>query len=204
MSTFDTKGNRPINVVGIGGTMREFSSSLLGLKRALHAAEEAGATTQLLDLRTAGLPLYDPAVSLADHGPSVSHFISSTRQADVLILSTAAYHGTLAGITKNAIDFFQLLAGGDRPYLHQKVVGLVATAGGDMAAVNAINAMVHSVHSLRGTLVPLTVTIPQAWKGMNAQEGYIDPKWAERLDSLGRLVVTTAAAFVDAERPVPA
>ena len=199
MTIFVNEKNKPIQVLGIGGTMREFSTSLLGLRRALHAAEETGATTELLDLRTLDLPMYDPGTSLSDHGPGVARLVDAMRRADALLLSTAAYHGTLAGITKNAIDFFQLLAGGDRPYLHEKIVGLIATAGGDMAAVNAVNAMVHSIHSLRGTLVPLLVTIPQAWKGMNAQEEFIDPKWEERLDNLGRLVVTTAAALVREE-----
>jgi FMN reductase len=109
-----------------------------------------------------------------------------------MLWSTAGYHGTLAGVTKNAIDFFQLLSGGDRPYLQDKAVGLIATAGGDMAAVNAANAMVHAVHSLRGTLAPLLVAIPKTWSVVNPQEDFIDKKWEERLEQLGRLVVSTA------------
>jgi len=50
-----------LRVVGIGGTLREGSTSLGGLRRAL--------------------------------------------EADALILSTTSYHGTLAGVTKNALDF---------------------------------------------------------------------------------------------------
>lgn len=74
------------------------------------------------------------------------------------------YHGTLAGATKNALDFIQLMAGDEIPYLQDKVVGLIATAGGDLAGANAVAAMVHAVDTLRGTVAPLTVAIPQVWK----------------------------------------
>ena len=39
------------HVVGIGGTLRDGSIGLRSLEKALAAAGEAGATTELLDLR---------------------------------------------------------------------------------------------------------------------------------------------------------
>ncbi len=47
---------RRLKVVGVGGTLREGSSSLGALRRALAAAGEAGAQTELLDLRGLDLP----------------------------------------------------------------------------------------------------------------------------------------------------
>jgi FMN reductase len=113
--------------------------------------------------------------------------------ADALLWSTAAYHGTLAGVTKNALDFAQYLARDERPYLEDRIVGLIATAGGGMAAVNAINAMVNVVHALRGVAAPLSVPVTQSWKAFD-EEGNIRDEWvAGRLESLGRLVVEMAA-----------
>src|SRR5215208_1316189 len=60
--------DRKLHVVGIGGTLREGSTSLLALKKALRAAEEAGATTELLDLRELDLPLYEPGKPLEGCG----------------------------------------------------------------------------------------------------------------------------------------
>ena len=39
------------------------------------------------------------------------------------------YHGTVGGSFKNALDWLQLLSDRDPPYLTNKVVGLVSTAG---------------------------------------------------------------------------
>ncbi|NIM07181.1 MAG: NADPH-dependent oxidoreductase, partial [Armatimonadetes bacterium] len=68
---------------------------------------------------------------------------------------------------KNALDYLQFLA--DDGYLGNKPVGLISTSGGHMAGVNAVNAMIHAVHALRGVVVPLSVSIPQAWKVFGAE-----------------------------------
>ena len=108
---------RSLRVVGIGGTLRGGSTSLAALRRALGAAEEAGAEVELLDLRELGLPMYEPGLALEEFGENVGRFIEAVRGADALLISTAAYHGTLAGVTKNALDFTQFLARDERPYL---------------------------------------------------------------------------------------
>ena len=187
------------HVVGIGGTLRDSSTGLRALERALAAAEEAGATTELLDLRELDLPMYEPGKPLEDFGESTERLVEAMRGADAMLWSTAAYHGTLAGVTKNALDFAQFMARDEKPYLQDKVVGLVATAGGGMAAVNAINAMVNVVHALRGVAAPLSVPVTQSWKVFD-DEGYVnDEGVAGRLESLGRLVVEMAVKLGDEE-----
>ena len=44
------RGDGYLKVVGIGGTLRENSTSLGALRRALASAEDAGAEVELLDL----------------------------------------------------------------------------------------------------------------------------------------------------------
>lgn len=185
--------NGRLKVVGIGGTLREGSTSLGALRRALGAAEAAGAETELLDLRELALPFYEPGRSIEEYEPEVERFVEAVRGADALLLSTAAYHGTLAGVTKNALDFVQFLARDERPYIEDRVVGLIATAGGDLAGANAISAMVNAVHALRGTVAPLTVAVPQAWKRADESGDITDESYGGRLDRLGRLVAEMAA-----------
>ena len=87
--------------------MREDSTSLRALEEALRTAEEAGATTELLDLHELALPMYEPGRPIEEYGEGVERLVESMRDADAMIWSTAAYHGTLAGVTKNALDFAQ-------------------------------------------------------------------------------------------------
>ena len=181
-----------LKVVGIGGTLREGSSSLGALRRALDSAEDVGAEVELLDLRELALPMYEPGRPLDDYGLEVRRFVEAVREADALILSTAAYHGTLAGITKNALDFAQFLARDERPYFDGRIVGLISTAGGDQAATNANGAMINVVHALRSIVAPLMVTIPRAWRITDGDGNITDENQGGRLDQLGALVVELA------------
>jgi FMN reductase len=181
-----------LKVVGVGGTLREGSASLGALRRALAAAGEAGAETELLDLRELDLPMYEPGKALEEYGPGVGRLVEELRGADAVLISTAAYHGTLAGVTKNALDFAQFLSGGDHPYFDGKVVGLISTAGGEQAGANATGALVHVVHSLRGVVAPLMVPISKAWQRADRSGEITDELHGRRLDMLGEMVVDLA------------
>lgn len=185
----------PVRVVGIGGTLSEHSTTLWALQHALEASRAAGAVTELIDLRRYRLPMYEPDAELDDLEESVQDFVRRIKHADAFLISTAAYHGTLAGVTKNALDYLEFLSDAPRPYLHNKPVGLIATAGGDQAAVNSIAAMVHAVHSLRGFALPLSVPIHHAGKAFDADGRITDGKTANRLNQLGKMVVETAQRF---------
>lgn len=181
--------NQNVNVLALGGTLKPKSRSLGALKYALNAAKDAGATTELLDLNELDLPMFHPGKRLEEYDETVQQFIESVRHADAMLWSTAGYHGTLAGVTKNALDFLEYLSGGNRPYLDGKVIGLIAVAGGELASVNAIGAMVHVVHSLRGTVAPLLVAIPQARINFDAEGQPTHERWTNRLTMLGKQVV---------------
>lgn len=155
-------------IVGLGGTLNERSTSLFALTTALNAATRTGARTELLDLRSLELPMYVPGKPLEAYGENVGKLVTTLKGADGLLISTAAYQGTLAGVTKNALDFLEFL----RPdgYLGGKPVGLIATSGGDMDAANAANALVHAVHALRGTVVPPWSRSPGFGKGYSPRK----------------------------------
>jgi NAD(P)H-dependent FMN reductase len=65
--------------------LREGSTSLGALRRSLGAAEEAGAETELLDLRELRLPMYEPGRPLEDYGANVRGFVEAVREADALL-----------------------------------------------------------------------------------------------------------------------
>ena len=185
-------GDRRLKVAGIGGTLREGSTSLGALRWALAASEDAGAEVELLDLDELKLPMYEPQKPLREYGDNVRRLIGALREADAVLMSTAAYHGTLAGVTKNALDFTQFLGKDEHPYFEGKVVGLISTAGGEQAATNANAAMVNTVHALRGVVAPLMVGVTKAWQRTDDNGDITDDKYGGRLDDLGRLVVELA------------
>ncbi|MBV9481664.1 MAG: NAD(P)H-dependent oxidoreductase [Acidobacteria bacterium] len=179
-------------VVGLGGSLAKHSSSLAALRIALEGAAEAGARTELLDIRDLALPTYDPDNN--DPPNSVRHLCESIYGANGLIWSSPMYHGTISGSFKNALDWLQLLGDRKPPYLTDKVVGLISTAGG-VQGLQAVNTLEFVVRALRGWAVPLVMPIAQAWKAFDDQGRAQDPLLADQLHALGKEVARGSCQF---------
>jgi FMN reductase len=179
-------------VVGLGGSMSKNSNSLAALKIALEGAAEAGARTELLDIRELALPMFDPSNTKPPN--SVLKLSDAVAEADGLIWSSPMYHGTISGSFKNALDWLQLLSDRTPPYLTDKVVGLISTAGG-VQGLQAVNTMEFVVRSLRGWAVPLVMPIAQAWKAFDEQGKPVDTTLSEQLRALGREVARGSCQF---------
>src|SRR5688572_7324802 len=114
-----------VHVVGLGGTLGRSSINLWALEHALKAAEATGATVDLLSLNDLDLPMMQPDLKYPDTPDNVHRLVEAARKADAMIWSTAVYHGTLAGVTKNALDYFEYLRTDPEPYLTNKAIGLI-------------------------------------------------------------------------------
>ena len=180
-----------VKVLGIGGSLKAHSASLTVLKCALAGAAEAGAETALIEVATSALPMFSPDLEPDD---AVRALLQQVRAAHGLIWSSPLYHGTVSGSFKNALDWLELLADDDPPYLMDKVVGLIATAGGTQA-VQAINTMEYSVRALRAWSAPRVVAVEQAWRAIDAKGRVRDPALAAQLEKLGRQVAEAAGRF---------
>jgi FMN reductase len=174
-----------VRILGLGGSLGHASSSLAALKIALEAAREEGADVELVDLRELELPMY---VHETDAPAAAVRLADAFRRAQGLVWSSPLYHGSMSGAFKNALDWLELLAHDDPPYLGDRPVGLIASAGGAQA-LQGINSMELSVRALRGLTVPLVVPIARAWQIFGSDGSLKDAKVDKQLKSLGREVV---------------
>lgn len=179
-------------IVGLGGTLRPSSTSSVALQVALDTAEHLGADTELLDLFDLDLPLFRPGLPIEAFGQSAVHLVRTCAAADAILWSTSAYHGSLSGSMKNALDFLEFMAGEDRTYFDGRPIGLIATAAGEQAAVNAVNSMVSIAHALHATVASLLVPIPRVQHKIDKSGRIIDRNTIVRLEKVGRLVTEMA------------
>ena len=184
--------SKELNIVGLGGSVASNSRSRAALQAALVGAEEAGATTQLLDIHVLELPIYNPE----DHEPTATavELIEDCYAADGLLWSSPLYQGTISGALKNALDWLHLLGDRDPPYLHDKVIGLISTAGGTQG-LQAINTMEFSVRALRGWAVPYVVPVAAASRVFDGDGQIRDEAVELQLRTLGAEVVRVAERF---------
>ena len=180
-----------VRIVGLGGSLRAASTSRGALQVVLDGAAASGAEVQLFWVRNLNLPLYNSD----DEVPTVAHDFAETVYAcDAMVWSTPNYHGSVSGSFKNALDWLILLADRDPPYLSNKPIGLVTTAGGTHG-LQAINSMDFIARALRGWSVPLVMPVAQSWRAFDASGQLTDEAVAAQLRALGEEVARAARQF---------
>src|SRR5215469_2568134 len=136
--------------------------------------------------------MYDPTNKKPPQ--SVVKLCEAIYQADGLIWSSPMYNGTISGAFKNALDWLILLSNRQPPYLTDKVVGLISTAGG-VQGLQAVNTLEFVVRALRGWAVPLVMPIAQAWKAFDEKGVPQQSELVQQLHALGREVTRGSCQF---------
>lgn len=147
---------RPM-ILGLGGTLRDGSTSERVLSIALRAAERAGAEIQTFTGSKLDLPHYDPSNDLGRG--AASELIEAYRRCDGMIIASPGYHGSISGMLKNALDYIEELSKDERVYLEDRPVGCIVCAYGWQATGTTLAALRSVIHALRGWPTPLGVTI---------------------------------------------
>lgn len=186
-----TRPDRP-HVVAIAGSRREDSYTRRALREALSAVEEAGGTTDLVDLATVDLPPLNPDVEAAGDGEAVARRI---READAVILGTPMYHGSYSGVLKNALDYCSF------DEFEGKIVGLLAVSGGPFPTA-ALDHLRVVCRALNAWVLPHQAAVPRAQTVFDA-DGFTDDALRERVRTLGERVVEYARIDPDSSRVMP-
>jgi NAD(P)H-dependent FMN reductase len=180
------------HVVAVCGSRRQESYTRVALRTALDEAERAGASTELLDLRTTDLPPLDADRDADEQGDGAA-LLATVDAADAVILGTPVYHGSYSGVLKNALDY----CGFDE--FEGKTVGLLAVAGGSFP-VTALDHLRSVCRALDCWVVPHHAAVPRAYEHVDADAGRItDDGLDERVRVLGRRVVQYASIEPDPE-----
>lgn len=182
-------------IVGIGGTLRDGSSSERALRIALAEAERQGARTLLFAGQALDLPAYDPAERT--HSPAAVELIEALRTADGIIIATPSYHGSVSGLIKNALDYTEDLRADARIYFSDRAVGTIVCADGVQAMGATLATLRAIVHALRGWPTPFAAVINSAQRPFAADGQCSDPAVTQQL----ALVAEQVVAFARWQRP---
>lgn len=170
-----------LKIVGIGGALRDGSTSDAALSWMLAALDSRGVATRIFKGRDLDFPIYDPTGPAAD--PRLDPYLEAVRDCDALVISSPVYHGGPSGLIKNAIDHLQPLMGDTRSYLTGRAVCCLAAGGGLQGAVGTLSALRAVVHSLRGWPTPMQVPINSSTKPFDAEGACTDPKLEKMLNA---------------------
>lgn len=176
-------------IVGLGGSGSAIGSTERILRRALDAAEAAGAETAYFDGKALDMPMYSYG---GDRTEKAGALISALRRADGVIIASPGYHGTVSGLIKNALDYVEDMAKDERVYFEGRAVGLIAVAAGWQATGSTLATLRSITHALRGWPTPMAVTVNSAQPVFDEGGELIDAGIRSQLDILAKQVVSFA------------
>ena len=169
------------HVVAVCGSLRDESRTRIATNIALTAAAEAGATTELVDLRSYNLPSLNAVKAEVTDAETIRKTIA---RADSVLLGTPNYHGSYSGALKNTLDYC------GRDEFEGTTVGLLEVAAGEFPG-SALTHLRTVGRTLRAWVVPTEVAIPNSHVVV-AKDGISDSDIAERTQRLGQELVDYA------------
>ena len=93
-----------LNVLAIAGSMNRKSVTRIVINHIAEKLRAEGCVVDVLDLQNEPLPLYNPDTSY--EAPEFDALQKRVDKADVLILGTPDYHGSISSTMKNFLDHF--------------------------------------------------------------------------------------------------
>lgn len=202
MRSATLSGEKPF-ILGLGGTLRQGSSSERCLAVSLEAAAAEGAEVEMMSGPRLRVPIYAPEE--AERSDDVRLLLAAFRRADGIIIASPAYHGSISGLVKNALDYSEEMRTDPRVYFDGLAIGCIACAGGWQAAGQTMAALRSIAHALRGWPTPLGAMVNTSTNIFDSKGNMTDLSAKFQLETVGRQVVEFAKMKIASDRkPVSA
>jgi NAD(P)H-dependent FMN reductase len=97
-------GDSSLRILAVVGSLQRESVTRVVVLRVAQQLQAAGCAVDVLDFEKESLALYNP--DTAHNSPGYAELQARVHRADVIILGTPDYHGSISGVMKNFLDHF--------------------------------------------------------------------------------------------------
>lgn len=185
----------PLKLLLIAGSARHGALSVRLRDAARQAADQAGASTAVLDLRALALPVYDGDLEASQGVPMGAATLRDAIAAhDALLIATPEYNGFPTPLVINAFDWLSRLPDG-LAITANKPVALVASSPGALGGLRSMNFLRQYLQMAFQMLVlPQQQAVGRAHEAFAPDGTLADPKLAAAVDHVVRSALKLAAA----------
>jgi chromate reductase len=183
----------PVKLLLIAGSARQGALSVRLRDAARQAADKAGASTDVLDLRALALPVYDGDLEAAEGVPAGAAALRDAIAAhDALLIATPEYNGFPTPLVINAFDWLSRLPDG-LAVTANKPVALVSSSPGALGGLRSMNFLRQYLQMAFQMLVlPAQQAVGRAHEAFAADGALAEPRAAATLDGVVKAVLREA------------
>lgn len=174
-------------ILGIGGTLRAQSTGQRALAHVLDRAAQLGARTEMVSGQALNFPHYAPGLS--ERSEAAKRLVTLMRECDGVIICSPAYHGSVSGLVKNALDYTEDMNRDARVYFDGLPIGCIACGAGWQATGQTLAALRAIAHALRGWPTPMGVMINSTQPVFDADGKCVDASIRFQLDTIASQVM---------------
>lgn len=147
----------PLRILGLGGSVRAESINKQLLELMLTVAREMGAETEIADIHSLNLPIFNQYLPREQQPEKLMWLIEQMKRADGFIICSPTYLGSLSGAVKNTLDSLHLAHGEPRVYFDGRPVAL--SSFGFYGQDNVVSSLGFVTRVMGAHVVPEHVTV---------------------------------------------
>lgn len=182
-------------ILAFAGSTRDGSFNKKLIRVAARAAEAAGASVTVLDLRELVLPLYDGDLEERSGLPDGALRLKKLmKEHDAFLIASAEYNSSVSAALKNAIDWASRPQGDDRPLqaFTGKVAGLMAASTGALGGLRGLVHLRAILGNINVLVVPEQFALAKANEAFNEDGSLKDDAPKQAIDRIAQRVVDLA------------
>jgi NAD(P)H-dependent FMN reductase len=169
-------------ILAIHGSNEIRSSSFTAMMVTVRKLEELGARVHIFDLSREEVPVFN-VEGMQNPTTVIRELLSKLDEFPGMLWCSPLYHGSITGVFKNLIDWFELSGKRNPPYLTGKIIGMICTAGGNQG-LQGINTMHYIARALRAWSLPYSVAVGNAYRTFDAEGNILDQQVKIQLELL--------------------
>lgn len=176
-------------IVAFAGSARADSYNKRLVRVAASAAERAGATVSLIDLRDFPMPLFDQDAETAQGMPEPARrFKSLLIEHDGFLIAAPEYNSSITPLLKNAIDWASRSAPGEPPLaaFRGKVATLMAASPGALGGLRGLVTVRSILGNIGVIVLPDQVAVPRAHEAFATDGSLVDATRQAAIERLGQ------------------
>lgn len=178
-------------IVAIAGSLRAGSFNRKLLAVAVKVLRDAGAEVDVIDLKTAALPVYDGDIEDAGLPAEVKALSARVAQAQGIVISTPEYNHSIPGGLKNFLDWLSRTR--PQPFMN-KIVAIMGATAGPAMTIQAQAALRLTLRAVGAIALTGNVGIARAQDAFDESGALKDARMQEVLTQLMDQLVKVSVA----------